>query len=225
MKKTIINGLVVLVVGVFVQQATQAQGTTYLSNLGQPSTGSEDVGSDSWLAADFITGNNIGGYLLNSVQLGMTDASGHPGGFTAMICVKGGAPIGAYPGSSLGILVGSADPATAGTYTYTAPSNLTLSPNADYFIALTAGTAVANGAYDWSVAGTYAYNPGGGWGVASDEGSVGIFLSSQNGSSWIPNHGNLQFALNATPIPEPSSSWLILLGSGVFIYARRTFHR
>src|SRR6202044_1757535 len=76
----------VLAAGLFVPQTTRAQGTlTYLSNLGQPSVGSEDEASNSWFAADFSTGNNIGGYSLNFIQLGMTNASGTPSGFTVMI--------------------------------------------------------------------------------------------------------------------------------------------
>jgi hypothetical protein len=34
---------------------------------------------------------------------------------------------------------------------------------------------------------------------------------------------NIQFS--SSPIPEPSPSLLLLLGSGVIIYVRRTFHR
>ena len=53
----------------------QAQGPfTYLSSFSQSSAGSRAVGSDSWLAATFTSGTNPGGYLLNSVQLGLADA-------------------------------------------------------------------------------------------------------------------------------------------------------
>jgi hypothetical protein len=211
--------MIMFVAGLLTQQVTQAQGTiTYLSNVGQTSTGSDAVGSDSWLAADLITGNNVNGYILDSVQLAMTDASGNPSGFTAMIYGAADTHGAILPASSLGTLDGSLNPATGGVFTYTPASSLTLLPNTDYFIVLTAGTAVANGAYEWSLAGTYSYNASSGWGVGSNEGTVGIFLSSHNGLSWSGNEGNLQFAINATPIPEPSSSFLLLLGSGVFIY-------
>ena len=64
----------------------QAQGTmTYLSSLSQSSTGSDPVGSDSWLAAIVWNGNNPGGYSLDSIQLGMADASGFPSNFTVML--------------------------------------------------------------------------------------------------------------------------------------------
>jgi hypothetical protein len=66
------------VAGLLAQQLALAQGTTtYLSNLGQASAGSLAVGSDSWLAAPFGTGFNAGGYVLDSAQLSLTDASGN----------------------------------------------------------------------------------------------------------------------------------------------------
>jgi hypothetical protein len=155
----------------------------------------------------------------------MTNDSGNPSGFTVMFCAQSTNLTGIFPGSSLGTLSGSTNPTTAGIYTFTPTANITLSPSTYYFIVLTAGTAIANGAYEWSLAGTFSYNPSAGWGVLNDEGSIATFQSSQNGSSWIGHQGNLQFALTATPIPEPSSSLLILLGSGVLIYARRSFKR
>jgi hypothetical protein len=133
------------------------------------------------------------------------------------------------PGSSLETLNGSANPSTGGIYTYTDSSNLILSPQTTYFIVLTSGTAVANGAYDWSYGSegpNSLYNPSGGW-VAPPFDITDDNYQSSNGSNWSHvNFGEFaQFAITATPIPEPSSSLLLLLGSGVFIYVRRAFHR
>jgi hypothetical protein len=221
MKKLII----VFAIAVLAPQITQAQGTvTYLSNLGQTSDGSNPVGSDSWLAAIFATGNNSSGYMLNSVQLGITDASGNPSGFTVMIYAQNYSNLGgAFPGSSIGTLNGSLNPVTAGTYTYTDDSDIILSPSTYYFLVVTAGTAVANSAYEWSFANTASYNPTDNWLGA-------VTLSSSNGLSWIrlgsnPDYDFSEYAITATAIPEPSSSLLLLLGSGVFIYVRRTFNR
>ena len=216
MKKIII----MFAVAFFATQIIQGQGTTYISNLGYISTGSSSVGSDAWFAADFFTGTNAGGYALNSVQLATTDASGNPSGFTVMLysSISGFAT---FPGSNLGTLNGSLNPVSSGTYTYTPASSLALSPSTVYFIVLTAGTAIANGAYGWSVTST----PSPGFNSYHWGGEV-HFADSSNGSSWNYVSGTYgQFALNATAVPEPSPSWLILLGSGVFIYARRTFHR
>ena len=215
MKTKATVGILVLVFGL-APKIIQAQGAiTYLSNLGQPSTGNLAVGSDSWLATLFFTGNNASGYALNSIQLGITDSSGNPSGFTAMLYEIN--PAAAIPGNNLGTLNGSLNPATAGTYTYTPTSSLTLSQNTYYFIVLTAGTAVANGAYEWSLAGANSYNPSSGW-------NAGAIETSSNGSSWSGLASEYpQFAINATVIPEPSVLRLFSLG-GIFlpsIFSRR----
>jgi hypothetical protein len=213
MKKLIITFTVALLV----PQIVQAQGTTtYLSNLDLPSAGSLGVGSDSWYAALFITGTNSSGYTLDSIRLAMTDATGNPSGFTAMIysAIVGG---GVNPGSSLGNLDGSLSPVAGGIFTYTPASNLTLSSSTTYFIVLTAGTAVANGAYDWSHAGTYSYNQSGGWQTFAN------ILHSSNGSSpWTYISSiDAQFAINAIPIPEPGFLSLFGLGGLAFLWHRR----
>lgn len=207
--------IVMFMVGLLTRQVAQAQGTTYLSNIGQPSTGSLAVGSNSWLAAGFFTGNNVGGYVLNSIQLGMTDASGNPSGFTTMVYAQSGNPFGPSPGSSLGTLDGSLNPVISGIFTYTPATDITLLPSAFYYIVLNAGTAIANGANEWSIAGTYSYNPIGGWGA-------GTVWNSANGSNWSGNiFLNAQFSINATAIPEPSTLGLLGLSSLFFIKRRR----
>jgi hypothetical protein len=144
MRRRIISIIIASVFGLMAPEMIQAQGTmTYLSNLDQPSAGSLAVGSNSWVAAGIYTGTNPGGYVLTSIQLGMIDASGNPSGFTAMLYypLSGGPPSG--PGRYIATLDGSLNPVSAGTYTYAAHSNLTLSRSTEYFIVLNAGTAVA----------------------------------------------------------------------------------
>jgi hypothetical protein len=192
MKKRIITTMIVL----FTLQIVHAQGTIYVSNLGQSPSGSYEVGSDSWYAAYFSTGPNAGGYMLGSVQLAMADGAGSPDGFTVMIYNNGADGLGAVPGSSLATLNGSANPSAAGTYTYTADSSLVLSPNTDYFIVLTAGTAVANGAYEWSEGGNYSQE--GYWLTASP-------AYSSDGSDWV----GCQAFLNMPSQPRPFLSHLL----------------
>jgi len=214
-----ISSIVCLAVAVSVPQIIQAQGTTYLSNLEQSSAGSFAAGSDSWLAAIFETGTNPGGYVINSIQLAMSNASGNPSGFQVM--VYRGAGGGATPGTLLGTLNGSLDPVTAGIYTYTPAAPLTLSISGPYDIVLTAGTAVGNGAYEWSVAGMSSYNPSGAW---SSPGIIGGVLTSSTGSlsSWIL-HGSAfpQYAIDATAVPEPGVLSLFVLGGFLLVRHRR----
>src|SRR5258705_1367541 len=81
----------------------QAQGTTYISNLGQASGGSVVVGSDSWRAESFLTGTNPGGYTLDSIQLLTTLASGNPSGFSISVYSSNAMNF-RYPGNSIGPL-------------------------------------------------------------------------------------------------------------------------
>lgn len=213
--KKVINSIILLAVTLLAPQITRAQGTFYLSNLGQSSTGSLAVGSNSWLATAFRTGNNAGGYVLDSIQIGMTDALGNPSDFAVMLYTfDTAAPI---PGNSLGILNGSLNPVTGGIYAYTPTSNLTLLPNTYYYIVLTAGTAVASGSYNWSYVGANSYNPSAGW-----VGFGGV-LPSSNGLSW-PGGGysvDPQYAITASAIPEPGVSSLLALGGLGFLWQRR----
>jgi hypothetical protein len=221
MKKLII----LFAIGLLTQQVTQAQGTAYISSVGQPSTGYYFVASNKWEAAMFATGTNAGGYALNSIQLGMADVTGTPSGLTVMIYNQipnsQGQP-GFIPGSSLDTLDGSLNPTTAGTYTYTNNANITLLPSTVYYLVLTAGTAITNGTYDWSITDPSSYTTSVGWEVfnnPSGPGQGALFRYSTNsGSSWSFSYANLQYAITATAVPEPSPSLLLLLGSGIFIY-------
>ena len=180
MKELILPALLAFAVALLAPQILQAQGTTYLSNLDQSSVGSLAVGSDSWVAGIFDTGNNAGGYVLNSIQLDMANAVGNPSGFEVRIYAASG---GALPVILLGTLNGSLDPVTAGIYTYTPAATITLLPNGPYDIVITAGTAVADGAYEWSYAAMNSYNPSGGW-YTLPGGGAGAWTSS-NGSAHL----------------------------------------
>ena len=216
MKKIMMSGVIAYAVVLLAPELVQAQGTmTYLSDLDQASSGSLAVGSDSWLAVGFNTGTNSSGDTLNSIQLRMADASGTPSGFTAMLytAFNGQRPV---PGSSLGTLDGSLNPTTAGIYTFTLASNLTL--RGQYFIVLTAGTTVANGAYEWSYAGANSYNPSGGW---LSQGGVWTFSNGSFDSPFTFTAFPSQFAINATPIPEPGVLGLFGFGGLAFLWDRR----
>jgi hypothetical protein len=219
--KTIFRLIIVmgLLAGLFTAQIARGQGSvTYVSNLEQASAGVYPLGGNSWLAALFATGSNAGGYGLDSVQLGMADAlSGSPGSFTVMIYSRANSPA-VSPGSSLATLVGSADPATAGEYTYTPTTTLMLTPGTFYFIVVNSTmTAGGGGAYEWSDTGADNYNPIDGW-------SAGGSIASMDGTIWgdVPTtSGFLQFAINATPAPEPGVVGLLAVGALAFGLLRR----
>jgi hypothetical protein len=195
-------------------QIAQAQGTIYLSNLDQSPTASLAAGSDSWLAGIFQTGTNAGGYVLNSIQLAMADASGTPGGFKVMLYAPAGGSF--FPGRSLGTLNGSLDPVASGIYSYSPATILTLAPNVAYSIVLTGMTPVAAGAYEWSYAGMNSYNPTGGWSY------MGTWTSSNGSSPWTASGGAFpQFAVDAAIVPEPGVLSLLLLGGYFLVRHRR----
>jgi PEP-CTERM motif len=220
MKKLPVRLLFLVLIYFLMRSQARSQGSvTFLSNLDQSSSGSVAVGSNSWIAATFFTGGNSGGYLLNSVQLAMNNSSGLPSGFTVMIYAEGPSLGGILPGNSVGSLLGSGNPMAAGDYSYSAPSGLTLAPVSAYFIVVTSITAAGTGAYEWSLSGTDSYNPTGGWGVISGV-SSGVY-SSINGTSWTSLSATYpQFAINATPAPEPGTLGLLTLG-GMLIGLKR----
>ncbi len=220
MKNNIMLPILTLALALSSSRVAQAQGTVYVSSLGVPSIGSASVGNDSWLAEGFRTGTNAGGYVLNSIQLALSNASGNPSGFTAMIYNQNpNIVVGAFPGMSVGTLNGSLDPVIGGlyTYTYSPASTLALSPMSYYFIVLTAGTAVADGTYNWSINSPQDPTSTGGWS------GYRIVLSSSDGLGWGPGPiGSVQFAIAATDVPEPSTLGAVALGGLLFLWHRRS---
>jgi len=207
------SSILLLAVAVVAPQLIQAQGT-FLSNLGQSSAGSLAVASDSWFAAGFFTGTNAAGYMLDSIQLAMTDASGSPSGFTVSLYSPATGSV--RPDRSLATLNGSLDPVSSGIYTYTPATNLTLAPNYAYSIVLTAGTPLANGAYGWSYAAINSYNPSDGWLCR------GVWTSSNGSVPWTGSAGAFPlFAVNATAVPEPGVLSLFILGGFLVVSRRR----
>jgi hypothetical protein len=191
----------------------QSQGTLYVSNLGQTPTGSAAIGSDSWIAQQFVTGSNPDGYTLNTIQLLLNAASGNPSGFTVSVYSFNFNNGNSEPGGNLVTLSGS-DPVAGGIFAYT-DSGPVLSPYTSYFIVLTATTPLAQGAYDWSAVNGYTINNY--WEIYPN------YYSSADGSSWTghPRGNVFQMAIYATAIPEPAMLALAGLGLATLSFLRR----
>ncbi len=214
--KKIISSIVIFVLGLTIPQLAQAQGTVYFTNLGLSTTGSAAVSSNSWFAAGFYTGTNVGGYFLNSIQVSLTNATGNPPSLAAMIYNDIGVA-GAQPGTNQAALLGIDNPLAGGIYSYTNGSNFILAQNTSYFIVLMTGAATTNGAYQWNVTGT----PTSGYNNYHWAGGT-IFLNSTDGLNWTHPSGIYgQFGINATAIPEPGIISLCALGGLGFLWQRR----
>lgn len=192
----------------------KGQGTLFVSNLSQPVNTIVFIAHDSWYANSFTTGPNSLGYSLNSVQLLMQTAIGNPSGFSVSIYLGNGG----FPSSTnVGNLSGS-DPLAGGVHSYSA-SMVTLLPSTRYFVVVSAQTFLSTGAFRWSSPTTGFSDTTGGW-------SYGPYHStSTDGINWSRSAPDLQYAVYATAIPEPSSAVVLALGSLMLATSLRRRHK
>jgi hypothetical protein len=187
-----------------------AQASMSVSNLDLTSVHSLAVAADSWLQAQFRTGDNPLGYVLNSVSFSMAPASGSARGFAAYLYTDSDAD----PGSFLGSLNGP-DPSAGGLFVYTA-AGIRLEPESRYFLVMTAENLIADGFYEWNLANTFEdYDAVDGWTIGTG------YQVSVNGTDWrYSRQFRPQFGVDAIVVPEPSTIWLVVLGLGSLVGGR-----
>ena len=182
---------------------------TYLSNLAEPRPGGSRIGSNETIAQSFVTGGASGSFTLNSIQISALRIGTPIGNFSLSLYSNNGG----IPGSLIGPLSGP-NPSAEMTYTYTA-SGISLAPQTTYWVAAT-GTAPigsANGDYIWNYSSTLNYSAIGDWSINSTGNDFA--LSATGGQSWTPFSGRIyQFAVNASPVPEPGT-WALMLCGGI----------
>jgi hypothetical protein len=214
MKPKINSNLLLVLIGLTFTTAVFGQGTTvYVSGVNKPSDSFGNVASDSWLAQRFGTGTYSNGYLVTSVQLQLTNATGNPNGLVVSIYSQNGNLPG-FPGSLLAPLTGDSNPLTSGIYSYSA-ANVVLAPNLLYFLVVTSSQPLSAGSFRWQ---TIAF----GSQFDMDGLVVGLPARSVDGMVWERSStGIFQFSLTAMTVPEPTGSMLMLAAAILSVRQRR----
>ena len=187
-----------------------AQGSMSVSNLDLPSVGSQAVAADSLLQAQFHTGDNPLGYVLNSVHFSMAPATGDASGFAVSLYSHSDAD----PGGFLSSLNGP-DPSAGGQFVYSA-GGIQMEPDSRYFLVMTAESLIADGSYEWNLVDRFEnHDAVDGWLIP-----IGYRVSS-DGTDWIPTRQYTpQFGVDVTVVPEPSTILLVVFGLSSLVGGR-----
>ena len=185
-----------------------------VSNLDEVTAGAHSILNTQWLANQFTTGSNAGGYTLASATGGFIAANGTPTNFQAQIFSDNSNS----PENSLENLSG-ANPTTAGNHTFNS-AGLNLSANTSYWLIFSATDSSPN-RFRWEVTNSSAETSSDGWTIRD-----GLTLSGNQGTSWevdiVSGSDIPQFSIQATPVPEPHE-YAMFVGLGLvgFVAARR----
>lgn len=179
-----------------------SQGVVYVSNLNEQLFGYM-VGNGS---QSFVTGISSNGYYLNNVTLLMGTWLGNASNFNVSVYSS----LNNQAAVLLGALAGTSDPETTGEYTYTA-SGLLLNPNTEYWIVAACDSwstspLMPPGGYAWQMTSSANYTATDGWSINN---IIGPFPEVQ------------QFAINATPVPEPNVLIIFFLGASCIVAVSR----
>ena len=189
-------------------------------NLDRPPAESVPVTQNNRAGALFFAGANAPFYVLNSLELprpndGRDWSSLRPAVYTVITSPNGD---GCVPDRLVGILTPASSPQN-GLLEYVA-DEIVLNGRANrhmYSLVLDVNNSMINELYPWSV--TDEWVPGkDGWSV---RGTI-VEIPLLTGTQWDLRPGLYpQFALNVTPIPEPSTMTLFALGAGWLLAQRK----
>jgi hypothetical protein len=143
---------------------------------------------------------------LTSVVLTMTNDNTSVTGGNFFVSLYDATGAGSIPGASLLTLSGSANPATAGNYTYT--GSYLLAANTTYYIV--AGVSSGNAVYEWAAH------------AGEDVGTIGYSDSFDGGATWNTDNtppgtvftdSTFNMKINGDiSVPEPSTIGLVVVG-------------
>jgi PEP-CTERM motif len=177
-----------------------AQETTYLDNTSQPVTGTRGFNLTQ-TGAQFLTGTNAGGYVLNSLQLLFAAAVGSPE-ISYLRCDL----LSDYynsPAVLLNVFIPNDNPTTVGLHTFVPLQPLfaltTLDANTDYWLFFYPSGGSSLGYYRYNFTDSINSTSIDGWRVTGE-----TFSPFSPGQTGLP-----MFSLNATAIPEPSTLALL----------------
>lgn len=186
--------------------ASSAQAQVVLSSLGSAIFGGVTVSGTNYKAQPFAT-PLTGSYELVSVSLNLANATNTSGNFFVSI-MQGDLGTGPDDGLPIITLSGTANPATVGTYTFTANNDL-LAANTTYWIV--AGVTSGSGSYRWNVA------TGDNYQMATWTPVDAFAQSSNAGVDWsVLTAGSANpylYEVTVSAIPEPST-YAALAGLG-----------
>ena len=188
---------------------SQATAGIYLSNLADSSWGGYGVSGNWGQGQMFQTGSSPGGYALGSISLSMISWYEGVSDFQVSIYSNSGGK----PGIRLETLSGSNDPQASGLYDYTS-SGITLSSGTPYWIVGTAsGAATGFSAYFWEITRDAGYVSSDGWQIPAGN-THGVYNVASGAWALLDpgTYGTMEFAVHATPVPEPGSWVLTALG-------------
>lgn len=166
------------------------------------------VDSSNWLAQLFSTDSSAASFSVTSVSLALGNAANTSGNFFVSINNNTGSNL---PGTTVGTLSGTANPSTAGTYTFTS-AGISLNANTKYWIRV--GVSSGSGSYSWLDTQSFeGFNHTGTWSLFNDfaNGIPTDSYSFNGGSSWNKAYGTpYKFELSA--VPEPTTIGLVAAG-------------